>query len=252
MARLRYLKNAPISEALFDIRVKLPKNFDVSKFKSLGTELGGNYPIIEEQHLFSGHHHLVHGKHQSSSLRDEVNGYFFKSKDLKDIVQFRRDGFTVNRLHPYTNWDELVQKTKNLWPIYHKVADPEAVTRLAVRYINQLKILLPIADFSEYLAVPPVVPSGLPQGIATFFNRVTIYYASQDIHANITQSLENVDPIQLNDRNHIVIILDIDVFKQCDLLNNDQEIWPNFDQFHNIKNEIFFNYITEKTAELFE
>ena len=175
---------------------------------------------------------------------------FIKQMIKKEIAQFRRDGFTFNRLHPYTKWDDLIVKTKNLWPLYKKIANPEAVTRLAVRYINNLKLPLPFGDFSEYLCVPPNIPEGLPQGVNNFLDRITIYDSAQDISANITQSLERGS--QSSKNNHIVIILDIDVYKQGDFSMDSQEIWDRFEKFRKIKNEIFFKYITEKTARLFE
>jgi len=252
MAKARDLKNAPITEALFDIRVKLPKSFIVDKFETIKQDLSDSYPIIEKQQLFLEYHKVINGKPQIGPIEEGINGYFYKTDDKKEIAQFRRDGFTFNRLHPYTNWDDLIVKTKNLWPLYKKIANPEAVTRLAVRYINHLQLPLPLEDFSEYLCIPPNIPEGLPQGVINFLNRVTLYDSAQDISANITQSLESGSQSSKNRNNHIVLILDIDVYKQGDFSMDSQEIWDNFEKFRKMKNEIFFNYITEKTARLFE
>jgi uncharacterized protein (TIGR04255 family) len=251
MAARRELKNAPITEAIFDIRVKLPKSFEISTFETVKSELSSNYPIIEKQQFFIEHHKIDHGKPHVGSVEEGLNGYFYKTDDKKEIAQFRRDGFTLNRLHPYTKWDDLIAKTKSLWILYKKIANPEAVTRLAVRYINHFKLPLPVGDFSEYLCMPPNIPDGLPQDITNFLTRTTIYNSDQDISATITQSLERESPSSKNINNCIVIILDIDVYKQGDFLIDNQDMWNNFENFRNIKNEIFFKYLTEKTVRLF-
>jgi uncharacterized protein (TIGR04255 family) len=250
MENKRHLKNAPIIEALLDIRVKLAKSFKVEKFETLKSDLSDSYPITERQEFLRQHHLFMKGKPQFSPLEEGISGYFYKTKDKKEIAQFRRDGFTLNRLHPYTEWDDLIAKTKNLWSLYKKIANPEAVTRLAVRYINNLKLPLPFGDFSEYLCVPPNIPEGLPQAVNNFLNRITIYDSTQDIAANITQSLER--GAQSPKNNHIIIILDIDVYRQGDFSMDNQEIWENFEKLRNMKNDIFFKYITEKTVRLFE
>ena len=79
----------------------------------------------------------------------------------------------------YGNWEDMSKVAKELWEIYLTVAKPQAVSRIAVRYINSLPIPLPIGDFSEYLNVPPVVPEGLPQTLASVASRMIcrIYYA---------------------------------------------------------------------------
>ena len=84
-------------------------------------------------------------------------------------MQFRRDGFTYNRLHPYKNWDYLIEHTKRTYPIYKEIAKPEAITRLAVRYINHIKIPLPVDDLFEYFSDPPNIPDELPQNVLNFF-----------------------------------------------------------------------------------
>jgi uncharacterized protein (TIGR04255 family) len=250
MAKQRHLKNAPITEALIDIRVKLEKSFKVEKFETLKQELSDSYPITERQELLRQHNIFIKGMPLSSPLEGGINGYFYKTNDNTEIAQFRRDGFTFNRLNPYTKWDDLIEKARNLWQLYTKIANPEAVTRLAVRYINNLKLPLPFGDFSEYLCMPPNIPEGLPQGVNNFLNRITIYDSTQDIAANITQSLESGS--QSSKNNYIIIILDIDVYRQGDFSMDKQEIWEDFEKFRKMKNDIFFKYITEKTARLFE
>lgn len=249
MAEYKEIINTPISEALLDIKVKLPKSFEIENFNAVEKRLSKKYPTIESQKFFRGIHKIIDGEHQAITEDEGINGYLYKTEDKKDIVQFKRDGFTFNRLQPYTSWDYLIEETKRLWPIYKEYANPEAITRIAVRYINHIKIPLPIKDFSEYLNVPPYIPEDLPQSVLSFLNRITLDGFDDDIRANITQSLKS-DPQDL--KNIIVILLDIDVYKVVNSQIENDEIWECFKKLRKIKNEIFFKYITEKTVRLFE
>ncbi len=248
MAQQRHLNNAPITEALIDIRTKLPDSFQTKEFIPLKEKLSNNYPIVEEQSLLRGHHEIKNGKPIDLQIENlGIQGFLLKTNDKKQVVQFRIDGFTFNRLRPYSDWVDIRKEAQELWPLYMKFAKPEAVTRLAVRYINQLNIPLPIHDFSEYLISAPNIPEELPQAVMSFLNRVTIYDSTQEITANITHSFESVPQ-----PNSVTIILDIDVFKQGDFPIDNKEIWYIFEKLRDMKNRIFFSSITEKAARLFE
>lgn len=97
-----------------------------------------------------------------------LQGVFFTSEDDKQTAQLRVDGFTLNRLKPYPNWDDLFSQAKMLWTLYIGVAQPVAVTRLALRYINHIQLPRETEDLSRYLRVPPQVPAELPQDVGAF------------------------------------------------------------------------------------
>ena len=248
MAKERHLKNAPITEALIDFRVQLPKDFQVQKFSELKERLRQRYPKVEEQRLFQVHHEIKSGQTVLHPTKDMgIQGYFFKTEDERNIAQFRIDGFTLNRLKPYTNWRNLATEARSLWDIYTDTASPETITRLAVRYINQLKFPLPFDDFSDYLVAPPNLPPDLPQEVAGFLSRVNVYDSESNIAANITQALEGI-----TSPDFVIIILDIDVSTQRDLPINDEETWGVLEKLHEMKNRIFSSSLTEKAVRLFE
>lgn len=251
MARERHLNNAPIAEAIIDFRVKLSSDFKIQKFEPLKEELRDRYPKSEESHAFEGGIEIKKGKLSSTTVKDMgLKGYFFKSADEKQIAQFKNDGFTFNRLRPYTRWEEIIKEAKSLWEIYVDKASPELVTRIAVRYINRLEIPFKTDKFSHYLVAPPDIPAGLPSDIKVdgFFNRIVISDLKQDIKANIIQALEKKGA----DSRFLVIILDIDVYKIQDYNIDNITIWETFEELRNMKNHIFFNSLTDETLRLFE
>jgi uncharacterized protein (TIGR04255 family) len=247
MASQRHLKNAPIVEAIVDFRVKLPTKFEVKTFASIKEKLGDSYPQMEERREIEAGIKVRDKRVEHIVEEKGLQGYFFKSHDGKNVTQFRKDGFTFSRLKPYTNWQDVLAEAKKLWKLYKDRASPDLVTRIAVRYINQLDIPLPIENLSKYLNAPPTIPQNLPQELCQFLTRVTIRDPNLDIMAHIIQALERGSK-----RDYVTIFLDIDVFKQKESGFGEREIWQTFKQLRGLKNRIFFDSITEETARLFE
>ncbi len=246
MARQRHLRNAPITEAIIDFRVKLPDGFDTKKFLEATADLNASYPKNEPRSIFTGAFGIDKGKPFIETPKVEgIQGYFFKSEDEKNIAQFRVDGFSFNRLHPYTEWGNILSEANRLWGLYYSIASPEIVKRIAVRYINRLDIKFPIKDFNEYLTAPPSIPPLLPQGISQFLNRMVIHEGDKTI--NLVQAMEPI-----TETKKIGIILDIDVFKVNEAGFELEDIWSEFAQLRELKNRVFFESITEKTARLYE
>jgi uncharacterized protein (TIGR04255 family) len=103
-----------------------------------------------------------------------------------------------------------------------------------------------MSDFGDYLAIPPDIPRGLPQGLASFLMRFVIPNPATGAIAIVTQSFESPS------ETHAQVILDIDVFKDVELPINGDECWSQFDALRDYKNAIFFESITERTKEMYK
>lgn len=248
MAEYTHLNNAPITEALIDIRLKVRNAFDVRKLESLYKDIEAKYPAKKERHKWEGRLEFKKGEIPISAGSEKIDGYIFTSSNGKKIFQARIDGFTFNRLKPYETWEAFRDEALELWELYKTVLSSD-ITRVALRYINKFNIPLfpePLKDFNEYLTAAPIVPEGLPQGLSSFLTRVVIHEPTIDAAAIITQAFE-----QIVDPKFLPIILDIDVFKQKDLIG-EKEAWQTLESLRDLKNRIFFESITEKTKELFK
>jgi uncharacterized protein (TIGR04255 family) len=242
----RHLANAPIREALIDIAVKLPKDANLALLRTLRDRVAADYPQNSEL----GHAEL------ELVLSDERNritqtktalGYRCQTKDGNKIVQFRLNGFTYNWLRPYQTWEDLRDTAQGLWRAYQEVTKPVSVTRVALRYINNVEIPLPFKDFREYLATPPNIPAELPQKVTRFLSRVSIVQETSAFSAIITQAFEGI----VGGAKNVTVILDIDTSKRADFAN-DEEIRQALEGLHIFKNDIFFNSLTEEAVRLFE
>jgi uncharacterized protein (TIGR04255 family) len=241
------LKHAPITEAVIDIRVMLSSAADVKSIGLLFEKIKDQYPIKQEQRVSEFSLDLKPGEDPIKASTQRITGYRYVSADKKQIVQARLDGFSLSRLHPYAEWMTFRDEAKKLWQIYQEIMKPAAITRVALRYINNLNMPYPINDFDEYLTAPPTVPKDLPQGISSFLTRMVVTEPALGINAIITQALELVPPMP--EINRLPVILDIDVFKQDPKGMEEADAWHTIEQLRHFKNKIFDKSITPKLKE---
>jgi uncharacterized protein (TIGR04255 family) len=228
--------------------VKARAAFRPEEFASLKTPFAERFPNVDERRGLQTIVDMIEGQGQPTVVKDlGLQGYFFKTSDKKTIAQFRVDGFTFNRLHPYTSWEELFPQAMDLWRVYSSIAKPDVITRLAVRYVNRIVLPAGPTAFETYLRTAPVIPPELPQYISGFLTRVTIHDPQTDIGAHVAQALEASPP-----GNRLAVILDIDAYKQREFPTDDPAIEQTFDQLRAFKNLIFFNSLTDDTIRGFE
>ena len=72
-------------------------------------------------------------------------------------MQVRAQGFSFNRLAPYSGLDDYLPEIERTWSLYVDLASPVQIRAIRLRYIN--RILLPLAantvDLDEYLKIGP-------------------------------------------------------------------------------------------------
>jgi len=239
-----HLAKAPIQEALIDIRVRASQGIDVEALKVDDKYIRDNYPQVKEYRMGILGLHLKEEIQTISAAQPKTTGFIFTSEDGRQMVQFRTDGFTFNRLRPYERWESMRDEASKLWNTYLVTASPDKVIRVALRYINILELPLPVEDLSRYLTSPPAPPEGVPYSLESFLNRLVIHDKSTNAKAILTQALE------ASDKNIAPVVLDIDAFHEEDFQPQNDEIWTIFERLHDLKNELFFRSITKTTLEL--
>ena len=238
--------NAPIQEAVFDIRIdklKTSQLKDLLKFKEY---LHQEYIIEKKKHAFSSTFELEPGKSEVTSLtKNELTGYIFSTADNKRQFQVRIDGFTHNVLNPYNSWEVHFEEFIKYWQVYKELFEPNFISRIAVRYINRIEIPLPLTSFQEYVNYVPPVPKALPNVLGGFFMQVQAPCHDKIRSVTITETIDQqVD-------NKLFFILDVDVFQTIDIGKSKEDLIENFNKIRIIKNEVFESCITEKSRNLF-
>jgi uncharacterized protein (TIGR04255 family) len=236
--------NAPITEALLDIKVQIEKGVTLNDLKIFHTAIKERFPEITEQRLF--HASFKIGKDPTYIPGQErALGYLLRSQQDKKVVQYRFDGFTFNKLKPYENWSALKSEAMELWEPYLEQIKPIKIVRIALRYINRIEIPLSMKHFNEYILTNPEIAPNLPK-ISHFLMRIELPNNEIPATAIITQTMEKPTKSQ-----KVPLIFDIDVFYRDEYEKDMKEVWNGFEKLRNFKNDIFFNSITDKTKELF-
>jgi uncharacterized protein (TIGR04255 family) len=238
-------KNAPIREAVFDIKVDKLNINQIEDLKSFYELVKDNFPSEKKKHNITGLIQFSPEDPIVSKAQSDLTGYVFISKDQTRQIQVRIDGITLNILKPYENWDTHFEIFIEMWEIYKKKFSPNNVIRIASRFINKIDIPLPFEDFQEYILNMPPIPKNLPQTFSTFFMQIQVPCNDSYRNAIITETIEPIIESKLP------FILDIDVFQELNVQNSTESIKSNFSDIRKIKNDIFENCITEKTKKLF-
>jgi len=241
--------NAPITEAIIDIRTELSSELNLDVLASYQEQIKDRFPVKKERYSWRGGFQFGKGAEpkilQPSGGPD---GYLFKSTDGKKIVQARLDGFSFNKLKPYEEWKVFSKEAKELWALYVQIVKPIKVTRLALRYINRIEIPLPIKKLKEYILTLPEIAKGLPSSLGSYFMSLEIREPKIDARATIIGTFKPVKA----DSKILPLIFDIDVYKLTTINPIDKSIWIIMDQLRTFKNDIFFKSLTNKTKEMFK
>jgi len=239
--------NAPIVEALFDIKVEYQRDINHSELENLHQVIKPDYPIRKTLREFHSQLKLKKDEAAMPTFSDKITGYQFWSSDEKQVVQYRKDGFGYSRLKPYENWDSIFTEAQKLWEIYENNLKTYAVKRIAVKYINLIEIPLRSFKLENYFTAPPLVPNGLPQTIENFIYQITIYFPESTTKAIITMKLS-----PSSNKDITSIIYDIDVFKTTNIKpERYSTIWEIYNELRIIKNDIFDKGLTENAKKLF-
>lgn len=233
---------APITEAVIDIRVAQSPTSSVDNLKDL--QVGDAYPTIEPLHLNVGQFQF--GPNPSATTSAQHMGFLYKSADAKQLFQAQTSGFSLSRLTPYQSWDPFSEEAKRLWGIYKSKSNPINVVRMALRYINRIDIPLPIKDFKDYLRTVPEVSPDLPQGLSGYVMQLAIPLESIKGMAIISETI-----IPPSSADFVSILLDIDVSVESLVPPESPQVWETFNNLRNKKNEVFEACITDNTRELF-
>ncbi len=253
MAATPTYKKPPVREAIVDIRIPRLPATSLSKLDELHGQLIHQYPGKNTAYAFEGQWEMREATISSSQKSLGPVGYYFTSSDEKQTLQFRLDGYTFHRLKPnpeegWPGWQSLRKQAKSAWELYVAETNPQEVTRLAIRYINQVVIPTTSIELDDYFTATPQVPKRFHyQDISNFFSRVAIPIHDLGATAVLTHA-----PSPRPFPNTVTVILDIEVFRDQKAPLDSDSIWETLDQFRDTKNSVFEESLRAKAKKLFK
>src|SRR5437660_12438079 len=110
------LRKAPIVEAVVEIDCDMPPSFKVQALEAQAKEaFKDKYPKFRAQLL---QEHKIETKPDAEpimTVRQEIRALQFLQEDQRQLVQMRAEGFSFNRLEPYTTLDDYLPEIERTW-----------------------------------------------------------------------------------------------------------------------------------------
>lgn len=243
--RLDLGDRAPIIEALLDFRVVPKDSFDIADLKKFGAEIKDRFPDFQIQTRLSGEVNVEEEAIALGSVSTSTLGYAYISPDASRIAQVQVGGFSFSKLKPYEGWHMLFNEFRSLWDLYLKSAEPTAVERIAVRFINRIAISpSQYLNPSEYLGFHPTTPKALGEFSSFFMRTVNKHPSVPDIQGIVTVASEASET-------EVHLIFDIDAFSSNLSVNpRSEQLWDILLQLREYKNDLFFGSITPRLESI--
>jgi uncharacterized protein (TIGR04255 family) len=236
-------------EAVLDIDCDLPPSQEISALERPARDVyRDQYPKLRPQYLHEQTFEPSAEGPPQVSARQGIQGYQFLAEDEKQIVQVRGQGFTFNRLAPYTSLDDYLPEIERTWRLFIGIASPVQVRLIHLRYINRIHVPLAgeSAELDEYFRIGPRVPDEGRLRLAAFLNQQTV--VEPDTGNQVTIVLAN----QALDQQQIPVILDIGA-SRAEAGNPEDWNWiaGRIQSLRALKNRVFREMLTERCLELF-
>ncbi|HEY7298291.1 MAG TPA: TIGR04255 family protein [Xanthobacteraceae bacterium] len=247
---IRQLRNPPIVEAVLDVDCDLPPGFDIASLEEPArARFQDRYPksrkqLLQEFKIETGADPLP-----KMSARPAIQAYRFLQDDERQLVQVRSQGFSLNRLAPYTTLDDYLPEIERAWGLYVNLVSPVQIRVIRLRYIN--RILVPMTagqiDLDEFFKIGPRVPDEEKLMLSGFLEQQASIEKGTGYQVNLVLTAQSPAEQKLP------VILDItvastDVLEAADWAS----MLPILQSLRSLKNRIFANSLTSKCIELFQ
>jgi uncharacterized protein (TIGR04255 family) len=243
------LQVAPIVEAVVDIDCDLPPGVDIETLDAAGRAAFVDHYPKAQRRLISEHELLMQpGQPPAVKSREGLQALQYFAEDGKQLVQVRPNGFSFNRLAPYTTLDDYLPEIERTWRVFLTLVRPVVCRTVRMRYINRIE--LPMingrVDLDKYLKLAPRLADDQRLALAGFFDQQTVVEPTTGNQATI------VFATQPPASSRLPVIFDITAFKLGDVEPGDwAAISGRIAELRDLKNLIFRNSLTPECLNLF-
>lgn len=181
-----------------------------------------------------------------------LGGFRYVSADERWILQARRDSFVLSfvgtKEERYPGWKDFEPEARRLWEAYREAWQPERITRIALRFVNQFSFVDNSDLTSDYLAMLPRFPRQdfLRDGaFSDYAFRILLPQGDIKADAVISHALITAPEART--------VLDIDLFAEQEInAKEDTVLWERFTTLRHRKNELFQACITGAVEQSLE
>lgn len=244
------LNVAPIVEAVLDIDCDMPLTLDLAALEtSVRDAFRDSYPTFRIQHLQEHQFEVQAEGTPKMTTRQGIQAFQLLQEDEKQLVQIRAQGFSFNRLAPYSSLDDYLPAIEHAWQLFVGLVAPVQIRVVRLRYIN--RIFLPTTDsgleLSDYLKFCPRLPDEDKLTFVGFLNQHSAVEIGTDNQVSIVLAA------QAPEHDRLPVIFDVTAFQPRNIEPNDwAAIQSTIQSLRKLKNMIFRNSLTDKCLNLFQ
>lgn len=239
------LKHPPIILAVFQIRFG-KEGIDVSRVDDFENSIK---KILPKKTI--NHHSDINviaplplGISQvNAKASTSISGYTFFTEDQKQKLLVERNKFTYVDEREYQGWEDFTKDALEYVHICQKLFEQQIIQGISIRFINRFlfdSFNTPTEYFKTLVSMTNDSNFAFP--VTNYGFRIRFDMPEVGIHSYVNQQLENAP-------NGKYYFFDIDIIKETNLLFDEGFILPIMEELRDVKNQIFFENITEKTIE---
>lgn len=244
------LKAPPIIEAVLDIDCDMPPGLDLAvSERPLRDAFRDRYPKFHTRFMQAVQVEAAADRAPNVTTKQGLQAFLFLQEDGKQIVQVRAQGFSLNRLAPYSSLDDYLPEMERTWRLFLGIAAPVQIRVVRLRYINRFLVPLTAGrvDLDEYLKLGPRLPDEDRLTLVGFLNQNTAVEMDTGNEVNIILTAQPLEDDKLP------VILDIEAFRTG---NGEPSDWTAIESkiqsLRQLKNTVFKNSLTDKCLNLFQ
>jgi uncharacterized protein (TIGR04255 family) len=232
-----------IREAVIDIHVSGNKRLTLQTIAGIQANIPEDFSIAETETEME-----FKVENDQPTLPTEVLAlYRMADASRQKIISLSNTSFTNSVLRHYPGWEKYLQETKHLWDIYCTTMQPQVITRIGVRYINELNLpsddgkVIPHKFLNLKMGLPDSLPNSDKINVAIQQFRIP----QPDIMGELILHLGKPVP------NSNFFLVDIDIVRRnLNIEVDSEELWSVLQRFRERKNQVFESLITDEMRAL--
>jgi len=175
----------------------------------------------------------------------KINSYTYFSKDQKQKLVIEEGTITYTDENKYTGWENFKQKSLESIEMFYEIFNQSTITRISIRFVNRFALEY-LSDPLEYFTttISAAKPDGLSYPLVEYAFKLKTIMPGTNIYSYVNQTTVPVNENQTD------YIFDIDVLELTNLLFDKGLISEKLEKLREIKNNLFFNNLTQKTIDL--
>lgn len=244
----------PITEAVIELRFDPVISQDaLAKFVR---DVQGQYPTAELSYEVTVELNVpASGAEPAATPKKIFAGYKITGRNETDLILLAADRIATVRLAPYCGWEQFLEIAQNNYAMLKKRCGYRKIVRVATRYVNRIDIPIRRSDSvdaaksidtTKYLLLEPRIPEIIPS-VSSFSSQFVGYVPEID-----GKVLVNAATVSSPLIDHVSLLLDIDLFKDQNIPQKDNELWNLLATLRNQKNMMFEAFVTDQARELFD